>query len=438
MTSDPVIVLPDLRKSFVVQCDACGSSIGAVLMQDDRVVAYESRVLQGPEKIMQVYEKELQAVSWKQYLLGANFVVQTDHQTLRYFLTQAKLSEKHMRWENILSMCHFQIVHVEGKKNVVVPCQGSHKFQIQQAGSFHSCLEEDKARSDGTLVYEQYFILVWKKIKPDQMARLFMSNIFKYHGMPQSIVSDRDPRMTSLLWRGLFENMGTTLKFSSSFHPQTDGQSEEANSTILDLLKCYVSEHKGKWEQYLPLVEYAYNNTVHSSTDQGRIVIGLFGKAVPKTAENFRVLCTGEKGKGVNGKPLHYKGTMFHRIIPGFMIQGGDVTYTNGKGGESMYGSMFPDENFKLKHSSAGCVSMVNNGPDSNGSQFFITTVKASWLDGKHVVFGRVMSGMDTVFAIEGGAGTYNGRPRKKVRILDSGEIRQEEEKDVKNFNLML
>ncbi|MCO5611271.1 hypothetical protein L7F22_065523 [Adiantum nelumboides] len=166
----------------------------------------------------------------------------------------------------------------------------------------------------------------------------------------------------------------------------------------------------------------------------GRIVIGLFGKAVPKTAENFRVLCTGEKGKGVNGKPLHYKGTMFHRIIPGFMIQGGDVSYTNGKGGESMYGSTFPDENFKLKHSSAGCVSMVNSGPDSNGSQFFITTVKASWLDGKHVVFGRVMSGMDTVFAIEGGAGTYNGRPRKKVGILDSGEIRQEEGKDVEKF----
>ncbi|MCO5614523.1 hypothetical protein L7F22_068806 [Adiantum nelumboides] len=114
----------NLRKSYVVECDTCGSSIGAVLMQDGRVVAYESKILQGPEKTMQVYEKELSAVihallSWKHYLLGANFVVQTDHQTLRYFLTQAKLSEKHMRWANILSMFHFQIVHVEGKKNVV-------------------------------------------------------------------------------------------------------------------------------------------------------------------------------------------------------------------------------------------------------------------------------------------------------------------------------
>ncbi|MCO5584058.1 hypothetical protein L7F22_037980 [Adiantum nelumboides] len=124
MTSDPVIVLPDLRKSFVVQCDACDSSIGAMLKQDGRVVAYKSRILQGPEKTMQVYEKELSTVihallSWKHYLLGADFIVQTDHQALRYFLTRAKLSEKHMRWANILSMFHFQIVHVEGKKNVV-------------------------------------------------------------------------------------------------------------------------------------------------------------------------------------------------------------------------------------------------------------------------------------------------------------------------------
>ncbi|MCO5547318.1 hypothetical protein L7F22_000766 [Adiantum nelumboides] len=127
---------------------------------------------------------------------------------------------------------------------------------------------------------QAHFIPVRKKIKPDQMARLFMSNIFKYHGMPQSIVSDRDPRMTSLFWRGLFENMGTTHKFSSSFHPQRDGQSEEANSTVLDLLKCYVSEHKGKWEQYLPLVEYAYNNTVHSSNGKAPFEIVEGGKKV--------------------------------------------------------------------------------------------------------------------------------------------------------------
>eukprot|EP01018_Ginkgo_biloba_P012013 Gb_38344 [translate_table: standard] len=140
-------------------------------------------------------------------------------------------------------------------------------------------------------------------------------------------------------------------------------------------------------------------------------------------AENFRALCTGEKGKGASGKRLHYKGTPFHRIIPGFMIQGGDVVYGDGRGGDSIYGGTFPDENFKLKHSSAGVVAMANSGPDSNGSQFFITTVKASWLDGEHVVFGKVIQGMDTVYAVEGGAGTYSGKPRKKVRIIDSGEI---------------
>lgn len=152
-------------------------------------------------------------------------------------------------------------------------------------------------------------------------------------------------------------------------------------------------------------------------------MIGLYGEVVPRTVENFRALCTGEKGKSAKGKKLHYKGTPFHRIISGFMIQGGDVIYGDGKGYESIYGGTFADENFRIKHSHAGIISMVNSGPDSNGSQFFITTVKASWLDGEHVVFGRVIQGMDTVYAIEGGAGTYNGKPRKKVIIADSGEI---------------
>ncbi|XP_030944831.1 peptidyl-prolyl cis-trans isomerase CYP21-1 isoform X1 [Quercus lobata] len=157
---------------------------------------------------------------------------------------------------------------------------------------------------------------------------------------------------------------------------------------------------------------------------QGRIMIGLYGQVVPKTVENFRALCTGEKGEGAHGKKLHYKGTPFHRIVSGFVIQGGDIVHGDGRGFVSIYGGgTFPDENFKIKHSHAGVVSMVNSGPDSNGSQFFITTVKASWLDGEHVVFGKVIQGMDTVFAIEGGAGTYSGKPRKKVVIADSGEI---------------
>ncbi|KAG4985073.1 hypothetical protein JHK84_033005 [Glycine max] len=130
-----------------------------------------------------------------------------------------------------------------------------------------------------------------------------------------------------------------------------------------------------------------------------------------------------EKGKSENGIKLHYKGTPFHRIISGFVIQGGDIVHHDGKGSESIYGGTFPDDNFKIKHSHAGVVSMANSGPDSNGSQFFFTTVKARWLDGEHVVFGRVVQGMDIVYVIEGGAGTYSGKPRKKVVIADSGEI---------------
>ncbi|KAK0603346.1 hypothetical protein LWI29_007947 [Acer saccharum] len=154
----------------------------------------------------------------------------------------------------------------------------------------------------------------------------------------------------------------------------------------------------------------------------GRIVMELFADNTPITAENFRALCTGEKGIGTVGKPLHYKGSTFHRVIPGYMVHGGDITQGNGTGGESIYGPSFADENFVKKHIGSGILSMAKTSTLAKGSQFCICTTKTEWLDRKQVVFGEMVKGFDVLKAIDQ-IGSSSGLPSKTVMIIDCGQL---------------
>nr|XP_027186625.1 uncharacterized protein LOC113784598 [Cicer arietinum] len=291
LTSAPILVLPDLSEPFVVYCDACGSGLGGVLMQDGKVVAYASRQLKIHERNYPTHDLELAAVvfvlkMWRHYLYGSRFEVFSDHKSLKYLFDPKELNMRQQELRKmILEEGHRSCLSIHPRATKMYKDLKKifwwPKMKRDVAEFVYACLTCQKSKVEHQKpsgLMQPLSIPEWKwdnismdfvpiKItySMERLAEIYIKEIVKLHGIPSSIVSDRDPRFTSKFWQGLQSALGTNLRMSSAYHPQTDGQTERTNQSLEDLLRACVLEQNGSWDSFLPLIEFTHNNSFHSS-----------------------------------------------------------------------------------------------------------------------------------------------------------------------------
>eukprot|EP00253_Pinus_taeda_P005649 PITA_05649 len=314
LTTTPILSIADPNKDYVVCTDTSKEGLGGVLMQEGKVIAYESRKLKEHEQKYSSYDLELAAVihalkMWRHYLMGRKFLLFTDHHSLTNYFSQPTLNARQAWWMDFLSGFDFDIKHLQGKENRVADALSQKiqnlyeisisgwkspflemikeisdqdaeyqqlKLQIQQSASGNS--QPEYELDDAGLIYfkQRLYVPNQSRIKNLIMDEFHIShyaghpgyqkNVFKLHGLSKTIISDRDVKFTSAFWKTLFADLGTQLNFSTAYHPQTDGQTKRVNKVVEDMLRAYVMQQPTLWEEYLHLVEFAYNNGYHTST----------------------------------------------------------------------------------------------------------------------------------------------------------------------------
>ncbi|CAJ2638227.1 unnamed protein product [Trifolium pratense] len=300
LTTAPVLILPDAKESFVVYCDASKLGLGGVLMQGGNVVAYASRQLKVHERNYPTHDLELAAVVfalkvWRHYLYGSRFEVFSDHKSLKYLFDQKELNMRQRRWLEFLKDYDFELSYHPGKANVVADALSrktlhmsslmvkelelieefrdlslvcevtSTSVKLGMLRLTNPFLEDIKERQKSDKKLMEKMVLINEGTLVPKLAEIYVEQIVRLHGIPTSIISDRDPRFTSRFWESLQEALGTKLRLSSAYHPQTDGQSERTIQSLEDLLRACVLEQNVNWDSCLPLVEFTYNNSYHSS-----------------------------------------------------------------------------------------------------------------------------------------------------------------------------